>query len=208
MELELNYCYMRVSTEAQNFEHQEKQIRAYLKDKKFKNPKWVKEKVSSGKDERLIFELIENLKEGDRLLVFEISRIARSISQMFSIVESIKKAGAELHIVNNNMVLDDSIVSQTLLFAFSLTSQLEKELIQQRVKSGISASREKNNGQWGRPVGSKRGSKLHQNYDEIRNLQKKGVSMSSISKILDCSRHTLYKYLDSEQYKNKLKQEK
>ena len=81
------YGYIRVSTEEQNLENQKKAI-----SEKYKIRKWIEEKRSGTVDfhKRNLGELIEQLNEGDTLVVTEISRLGRSLNMIFDIIKELQ----------------------------------------------------------------------------------------------------------------------
>ena len=87
------YGYIRVSTEEQNLENQKKAI-AEL----FAVDEWVEEKRSGTVDysKRSLGALVEKTREGDVLVVTELSRLGRSLAMIFDIVSALKKKGSPL----------------------------------------------------------------------------------------------------------------
>jgi len=77
--------------------------------------------------------------------------------------------------------------------AFSIAAEIERELISQRTKEAL--RRRKAEGKpLGRPKGS-RSSSLDNYHDQIKELIEKGVSISSIAKIIGKSYPTVYSYV-------------
>lgn len=71
--------------------------------------------------------------------------------------------------------------------------QIERDLISIRTKEGLAAAKASGK-QLGRPPGTYT-SKLDERKDEIQEYLNKGVSITSLSKILGVSKSTLYYYL-------------
>lgn len=78
-------AYIRKSTDKQSFEHQEYEIEQYAQKHNLKIDKWVEESISSRKEltKRQLGELLEELKDGDCLICSEISRLSRSVGEIF-----------------------------------------------------------------------------------------------------------------------------
>ena len=95
--------------------------------------------------------------------------------------------------VKGNYELKDDIQSKVLTFAFSLASEIERELISQRTKEAL-AKRKAEGKKLGRPKGSY-SSKLDEKKEYIEELLDKGVSISSITKILGVHYHTVRNYI-------------
>ncbi len=71
--------------------------------------------------------------------------------------------------------------------------QIERDLISIRTKEGLAAAKASGK-QLGRPAGTYT-SKLDERKDEIQKYLDKGVSITSLAKILEVSKSTLYYYL-------------
>lgn len=84
----MTYGYIRVSTEEQTFDNQKIAIEAA-----YKIDKWVEEKHSGTLDykKRSLGELIARLQAGDVLVITELSRLGRSLSMIFKIVNELKE---------------------------------------------------------------------------------------------------------------------
>jgi DNA invertase Pin-like site-specific DNA recombinase len=54
--------------------------------------------------DRRITELIQGLKKGDKLIVSELSRLARSMRETHNIVHDIAQRKAELHVIRQNLI--------------------------------------------------------------------------------------------------------
>ncbi len=77
---------------------------------------------------------------------------------------------------------------------FSLFAEIERDLISERTKEGIAAARAKGK-DIGRPKGALGKSKLDGKEEEIRQLLKKEVGITSIAKIVGVSRTALRHFI-------------
>jgi len=79
--------YARVSTQDQNLDLQTDELT------KLGCQKIYQEKVSSGKERPQLIKMIENLREGDSVMVWKLDRLARSLKELINLVEifSVKK---------------------------------------------------------------------------------------------------------------------
>jgi len=95
----MTYGYIRVSTEEQTFDNQKIAIEAA-----YKIDKWVEEKRSGTLDykKRSLGELIARLQAGDVLVITELSRLGRSLSMIFKIVNELKEKKIRLIAIKNN----------------------------------------------------------------------------------------------------------
>lgn len=190
-----NFAYIRVSTDKQETENQKFEVLKYVNANRLGNVEMVEETVSGRKSwkDRKLGELVENLKEGDRLIITELSRLGRSMLEIMELLSILLRKGVEIHIVKNKQILKDDLQSKVFAMAFSIASEIERELISQRTKEAL--ARAKSEGKrLGRPKGIY-SSKLDRHYHTIKELREKGVSISSIAKILGFSYSTVYAYL-------------
>ena len=191
----MTYAYIRVSTDKQDLENQRFEILKYANDKKLGNVEFVEETVSGRKSwkNRKLGELVEKLQKGDVLIVAELSRLGRSMLEIMELLSILLRKGVELHIVKNNQVLKDDLHSKVFAMAFSIAAEIERELISQRTKEAL-ARRKAQGKPLGRPKGSY-SSRLEQHRKQIEEFLSKGVSISSIAKILDVPYTTLYDFV-------------
>ena len=84
-------AYLRVSTRSQDLANQKLAILEFSQKRRFPVDQFIESRVSSRKSplERRIDEMLVTLQPGDRLLVSELSRLGRSLSQVIQIVETL-----------------------------------------------------------------------------------------------------------------------
>jgi len=188
-------AYIRVSTDKQDLENQRYAILEYANEKKLGNVEFVEEAVSGKVSwrNRKLKDLIDNLQKGDNLIVAELSRLGRSMLEIMELLNILLSKGVNVYVVKGNYELKDDIQSKVLAFAFSLASEIERELISQRTKEAL-AKRKAEGKRLGRPKGSY-SSKLDHKKEEIKELLDKGVSISSIAKILGVHYNTMRNYI-------------
>ena len=143
--------YSRVSTEKQTLEQQERTVNEWLKAHNMKATDEVSDEGVSGgvtyKDRNLGKIVLPMLKKGDTLIVSEVSRIGRSMSDINKFVnDELKPRGVRLVIVQMGIDLDCAklkAIDEMLLFSFSFAAQMEKELIQERTQSALEVRKKK-----------------------------------------------------------------
>lgn len=176
------YGYIRVSTQEQNLENQKRAI-----SEKYKIKKWIEEKKSGTVDfhKRNLGQLIEQLNEGDVLVVTEISRLGRSLNMIFEIIKELQNKKVRVIAIKNNFDLNpqkkNDITSQVLMFAFGLSAQIERDLISERTKQGLIVAKSK-----GKVIGRKKGEmvynvKLRKYQRQIMRDYKGGMSINAIA---------------------------
>ena len=191
------YGYCRVSTTRQHEENQHFAIEQFCSSHSLHIDAWVEEKISSSKKlkDRRLGALLNELKSGDILITTEISRISRSITELFHILESCLEKGCQIWTLKENFRLGADIQSKVLAFAFGLSAELSKSLLQARIKESL--ARLKADGKkLGRPVGAKSKSlKLSKNRKKLLKLLEKGIPIAQIARILKVDRCTIYKFM-------------
>lgn len=188
------YGYARVSTDKQDADRQELDLRRYAEAEGLGAVKIVRETVSSRKADREVYPLIERMKAGDVLLVTELSRLGRSVIEINGIISDVVRRGAALRVVSGALAgqaIDGSIQAQALVFALGLSAQVERDLISERTASALRA-RKAQGVKLGRPVGS---SRLNERAEEIDKYLSLGVDKANIARIIGCQRATLYAWL-------------
>lgn len=144
------YEYSRVSTSHQNFAQQHNSVQEYLAGKGWTIAETVMDEgVSGGVSyrDRNLYRLIQRMNEGDVLIVSEISRLGRSMSDLSKLVnDELKPRKIRLIVVKMGLDLDCSslkAIDEMILFAFSFAAQIEKELIQERTQSALDVRKQK-----------------------------------------------------------------
>ena len=90
--------------------------------------------------------------------------------------------------------LGEDLTYKVLAFAFGLSAEIERNLISQKTKEAL--ARKKSEGvKLGRPKGRKSNHYKLTGKEKIIDLRKKGLSKTSISKILGVHRNTLTKFM-------------
>jgi len=141
-------CYVRVSTEEQNLERQLESIRTYAQDNlntELADLQIFRDKSTGTDTSRSGYrEMMEAIEDGEigEVVVKSVSRIARSIRDLDRTAERIKDAGAELHIIDEGLILKphENDPYQTALFrVLGVFAELEAEIAQKRTREGIAA---------------------------------------------------------------------
>lgn len=200
------YSYIRVSTEKQTSDNQRFEIENYCKSKNISIDKWVDETKSGtiAINNRKLGGLLDKLQKGDTLIISELSRLGRSLLQVMGMLNTCMQKGIIIYSIKENFELNDNINSKVLAFAFSLSAEIERQLISQRTKEGL-ARRRAEGVILGRPKGRKTRIECHPCYyakDKIEQWIEKGLSKSKIAKKLGITRDTLNRYLQKSGYEN------
>ncbi len=173
--------YLRVSTTDQDLEKNKSNILLLAHDRHLGQVQFVAEKVS-GKvpwRERRLFNVLEDLKSGDNLIVSELSRLGRSMLECMEILSIAMQQSINVYAVKGNWQLDHSIQSKIVAMAFSMAAEIERDLISQRTKEALRAKKAA-----GQPLGRPKGpgkSKLDPFRPEIEALLANGATKKFIA---------------------------
>jgi len=198
------YAYIRVSTDKQTVENQKFEILKYADRKKIQIDEWVEETVSSRRklNDRLLGKTLEKLKTDDTLIVSELSRLGRNLMEVMSILHTCMEKDIKVHTIKENYELGNNINSKVLAFAFSLSAEIERQLISQRTKEAL--ARKKSEGvKLGRPKGSlSKKTKLSGKEEVIKELLSKEIGYAAIGRILGVNRLTVKNFVESRNLKS------
>src|SRR3712207_4140005 len=123
------YGYIRVSTDKQTTDNQRYEILKFADEKKLHVDTWIEETISATKQlrHRKLGALIEQMQEGDILIVTELSRLGRSLMEVMSILHTLMEKEARVFTTKERYELGNNINSKVLAFAFSLSAEIRSE---------------------------------------------------------------------------------
>lgn len=191
------YGYIRVSTDKQTVENQRFEITEYAKKSNLPIDQWIEETVSGtiSPDKRNLGKLIQMAKSKDVIICSELSRLGRNIFMIMSILNRLMEMNVSVYTVKEGYRLGDDLTSKVLAFAFSISAEIERELISQRTKEAL-LRKKAEGGVLGHPKGKRNSHvKLTGREEEIRRLLSSGYSKERISKELKVCPATLYNFL-------------
>lgn len=191
------YAYLRVSTLEQDTEKNKLEILKFANDKRLGNVEFVEEKVT-GKlhfSKRELGLLIEKMGVDDVLIVPELSRLARSITQILEVLNLSKEKGFVLYSLKENFASNDKSITAVITSTiFALVAQLERDLISLRTKEALQA-KNASGVKLGRPKGKKGKSKLDVHREKILYLVGLKVPKTVIARECQISTGNLYRYI-------------
>jgi DNA invertase Pin-like site-specific DNA recombinase len=193
-------AYLRISTGGQDLDTQRLAILDYAQKHGLVIDTFVESQSSSRRTmgERGLRAVLDQLHAGDTLFVSELSRLGRSVGQIIQLLDQLLKKEVTLVAIKENLKLRDTpdIQTKVIVTLFGLFAEIERDLIAERTKEGLTAARAKGK-QIGRPKGALGTSKLTGREAEIQDLLAKTVSKASIAKIMGVSRSTLHHFICS-----------
>ena len=172
--------YVRVSTVDQNTD---RQLDGIALDKVFE------EKVSARTADRpKLNEMLDYIRDGDEVIVHDISRLARNMEDLHRLVRQVTDKGCTLRFVKENLTFTSDqtdAVSQLLLSMLGAVYQFERNIMLERQREGIAIAKAKGRYK-GRPKSVDRGAILSLLDDGVsmrKSADKLGVSLSTVQRV-------------------------
>ncbi len=188
--------YLRVSTGKQHPANQKDEIERFAEKKNITIDRWVIEIASGSKSEkeRKLGRLLKSMRAGDMLIVTEISRLSRTLTEIMGIMGRCLEKGIMLYTTKEGYTFDNSINSKVLCFAFGLVAEIERNLISMRTKEALALRKAE-----GKVLGRRKGSFtktkiLRENKDHIAGMLSAGSSIASVCRAYKTSRDTFSKF--------------
>ncbi len=177
--------YARVSTDDQDLTLQQAALKEAGCQRTFE------EKASGAKRDRPeLARMLEQLRDGDVVVVTRLDRLARSTRDLLDIAERLREAGAGLRSIAEPWADTTSPAGRMVLTVFAGIAEFERSLIGERTSSGRKAARERGV-RFGRP------SALTAEQVALgRRLIDEGKTVREVARvILKCHPATLYREL-------------
>lgn len=192
------YGYLRISTGKQEIENNKMAI--LLKANQLglqANVEWVEEQVSGTKNwaNRQLGKLLEKIKEDDIIITSEVSRFGRRYLDVVQFLAKCAELKVKIYCTNSDFKIDSSIQSQMLIFAQSISAQIEREHISARTKIALARKKEQ-----GVILGRKRDKMILEkdsnNIKYIRDMINKDMKFKVMAKELNTTPGTLRKFIN------------
>jgi len=141
----MKYGYARVSTVAQELEVQKQALQSE------KCELIREEKFTGTKTDRPVFsKLLQELEEGDTLVVTKLDRLARNTKEGIEVIENLFEKGVKVHVLNVGL-LEDTTMGHFFLTTLLAVAQMERNLIVERTQEGKALARQRDDFKEGRP---------------------------------------------------------
>jgi len=196
-------AYIRVSKDTQDVNNQRLAILQFAQKERIQVDGFMEVTISSRKSikERKIDMLLDQLFEGDTLIVSELSRIGRSVGEIITIVDTLVKKQTRFLAVKEGIRLDgsqdsDDIQTKVMVTLFGLFAEIERKLISMRTKEAL-AKAKADGKKLGRPKGILGKSRLDNQREEIIRLLALSVPKTIIARITGVERSTIYHFIKS-----------
>ena len=133
----MEYLYSRVSTSGQSTDPQ-----LVMLKERFPNAAVVSEVASGVKARPMLISLIQQLEEGDVLIVAALDRLGRRVKDCLQILEDLEQKGVILKSLREGV--DFSTPTGRLVTTILLSvAAMEREMLSERTKAGLAAARKK-----------------------------------------------------------------
>lgn len=196
--------FARVSTtDRQTTERQVNDLRALCANNAWTVVETITEQVSGAKANsdragvQALFDLARR-RSINKIVVTEISRIGRNVSESVQIIETLTACGVSLYIQNIGMetLLADgraNFMFKPILLTLVGFAEMERELLRERIKSGLDTARRRGQ-KLGRPTGvTETTDEVLDKYPRIVRELRAGMSVRKAAKICDVSPNTVQK---------------
>lgn len=192
------YAYIRISTNHQKVDSQINEIITYCKENNYilKPENMVVDEGRSGSikwRDRKINDIMNKIVKNDVIIVPELSRLGRNMNEVQEIIAICVEIKVKIIDIKNKFNVDGTFTNGLMATFYTMFSQMEKEIISQRVKAGLKVAREK-----GHLIGRKRGikkNKLDGKDNEIIELAKMGSSYLKMSEVLNVGAYQIRQYM-------------
>ena len=191
------YGYARCSTneERQDIDRQKRELYSLG----VTEDKYIYWEYESGTktDRAELQKLLDIVKEGDTIVTTEVSRLTRSTKHLCEILQIVQDKKIILNI-GGSFVVDCSQgkmepMTEGMIKMWGVFAEMERNIISQRVISGMKNAAAKG-AKIGRPEVTKDNlpDKFWKYYNQYQDRQ---INISEFSRLMDCSRASIYKYI-------------
>lgn len=196
-------AYLRVSSVDQDLEKNKHDILKLANKENLGQVEFVEEKISGTVSwkKRKVAPILEELKDGDHLIVSELSRLGRSMLECMEILSIATEKGINIYAVKGNWRLDNTLQSKIVAMAFSIAAEIERDLISSRTKEALRAKKEAGV-ILGRPKGPGK-SKLDKYRPEIEALLNNGSTQKFIANRYNTTEANLHVWMKKRGIKRK-----
>lgn len=131
----MDYIYARVSTSDQTTDSQTVELSALYPDAII-----MEEIIGGAKQKPVLSHLLTLLNTNDRLIVYSLDRLGRRASPLISLLEDLESRGI-IFISKREGIDYSTAVGRLVLQVLAAVAELEREMISERVTSGLVAAK-------------------------------------------------------------------
>jgi DNA invertase Pin-like site-specific DNA recombinase len=174
--------YARVSSASQSLDVQLDQLRAAGCDKLFSE----KRSGTTTKGREALEEALDYAREGDTLVVTRLDRLARSATDLHSLVSRLNAKGIGFRCLQQGAVDTTTSMGKLILSILGAVAEFETDIRRERQKEGIEKAKE---------AGVYKGRPATIDVAQVRELHATGIGPSEIAKRLRIGRASVYRLL-------------
>lgn len=190
-------AYLRVGTSNKELlEEQKDEIKRFASDHNIKVDKWITDvTVGKGKEEERNLDMVlDRMQKGDSLILSDISRLGRTLSEVMDIMGRCMEKGIQTYSIKDRYILDKALDLPVMGNVFKLVTEIEHSLMSTRTKEALS-HKKSTGGPLGRPKGSAaKQSFLDAHKEEVISMLERGDTVFEICKRFNVSRNTYYMF--------------
>lgn len=179
------FGYARVSTDQQDHQLQLDALNKHGVDEIITDTM-----TGSKKDRPGLTRLLDKAREGDTIVIWRFDRLARSTVDLLNLVDDLQKRGIHLNSIHDGITTEGA-TGRFFLTMIGALGELERNLMIERVNAGVEAAKAQ-----GR-VGGRPKSLTEEQRRMARALVADGYSKTTIAEMLNVSRATLYRALET-----------
>ena len=174
-------AYVRVSTKDQRHDSQLRELKRYCEQRNWKKVEFFADKISGAKSTRPELErMFKEIRSGrvERVVAYKLDRIGRSVTHLCLLVDELTRLGVPLICCSQGIdTSEGNPCGKFQLDVMKAFCEFERNLIRDRVNSGLAAAR-------ARGVRLGRPSRPHKRTAEVLALKAQGMGVRAISRQL------------------------
>ncbi len=172
--------YARVSTTDQNLEWQLEELTRHGCERVFTD-----KATGTNTDRAGLREMLDFVREGDTLVVVRLDRFARSLADLYQMLDRLTRSGVAFHCLRQSIDTSSSTGKLTLAI-LGAVAEFENDLRRERQREGIARAKVR---------GVYAGRKPSVDTCEVRRLAAEGLGPTAIASRLGISRTSVYRAL-------------
>lgn len=130
-------------------------------------------------------QLMEFVRDGDTVVVSRLDRFARSLSDLFQLLDRLQSKGVAFQCVHQSIDTSSSTGKLTLAI-LGAVAEFENDIRRERQRAGIERAR---------GAGAYKGRKAVIDPERVRQMRDDGLGPAAIAKVLGCHRQSVYRLL-------------
>jgi DNA invertase Pin-like site-specific DNA recombinase len=185
---QMNYSYQRVSTMKQDERRQDISLEGFKIDKKY-----VDKVSGKNADRPQLNKLKLDARSGDTIYVESISRLGRNVDDLRELVAYFREKEVTVHFLKEGFSTSGNMY-KFLLTILGAVAEMERELIVERVREGISKAKSHGT-RSGKPIGRPIRtfpSRWEKYYDQWKRDE---ITAVEFARLVGMSRPSLYRYI-------------